>query len=212
MKKYYKLTNQKMRTYDGFQWVLEEWQEAEGSISKSLCTDAWLHCYDSPLLAVLHNPIHADIKNPRLFEVEVDGKSKNDNGVKHGFREMRLVKELPLPKITTIQKIAYSILCAKEVYREKTWNKWADNWLLGKNRIKDTAANAAAANAGAVHAANAAVHAANAAVHAADDTAYAAADAAYNAAYAAADAAYTTYATNIQLNLIQIAEKAVKEF
>jgi hypothetical protein len=80
MKTYYKLTDQKLQTFKGFQWKLGEWQEAKGDIKQSLCTDGWLHCYDSALLAVLHNPIHASIKNPRLFEAEVAGKMKNDKG------------------------------------------------------------------------------------------------------------------------------------
>ena len=99
----YKLTNQNMQTYNGFQWKLGEWQEAQGSSEKDLCTNGWLHCYDSPLLAILHNPRHADIKNPRLWEVEVAGDFKNDKGLKCGYRKMRLVKEIKVPKITTEQ-------------------------------------------------------------------------------------------------------------
>lgn len=157
MKKYYKLTNQKMQTYAGFRWILNEWQEAKGDVSKGLCSDAWLHCYDSLLLAVLHNPIHVDIKNPRLFEVEVSGEMKNDRGLKRGFRRMRIIKEIPLPKITKIQKQAYGILCAKKVYKNNSWNTWADGWLSGKDRGVAVAAEAADA---AVHAAYATADAA----------------------------------------------------
>ena len=110
----YKLTDQNMQTYNGFQWELGKWYQATGDINQPLCTNAWLHCYDSPLLAVLHNPIHADIKNPRLFEVETTGESKNDDKLKCGYRMMQLVKELLLPDITSDQKIAYGILCAKK--------------------------------------------------------------------------------------------------
>jgi len=197
MKKYYKLTDRKMQTYGGFQWTLGGWQEAKGNLTKELCSDAWLHCYDSPLLAILHNPIHANITNPRLFEVEVGGETKDDGEIKRGFHRMRLVKEISLPEITKNQKQAYGILCAKEVYKGKSWNEWADNWLNGKYRSK-RAARAAAHAAHAAYAAAHAAHAADAAAHAAH-----AADAAAAAAYAA-DAA--------KLDLVKIAEKAVKEF
>ena len=130
----YKLTDQNMQTYQGFQWNLGEWRKARGSSEKSLCSNGWLHCYDSPLLAVLHNPIHADISNPRLFEVEVDGDCKNDNGIKCGYKRMRLVREISIPTITTEQKIKYAILCAKQVCFEKEWNMWADNWLSNVDR------------------------------------------------------------------------------
>jgi len=63
-----------MQTYDEFQWELGEWYEIpEGKRGDDLCSSSWFHCYDHPLLAVLLNPIHANFKNPLLFEVEVDG-------------------------------------------------------------------------------------------------------------------------------------------
>ena len=110
------------------------WKEATGNPLQDLCSDAWLHCYDSPLVAILHNPVHVDIGNPRLFEVEVAGETKNDNGMKRGFRRMRLVKELSTPVITTIQRAAYGILCAKQVCTDPGFAIWADRWLSGENR------------------------------------------------------------------------------
>jgi len=189
----YKLTDQKMQTYQGFQWNLGEWQEARGSSEKGLCSDGWLHCYDSPLLAVLHNPIHADISNPRLFEVEVDGDCKNDNGIKCGYKRMRLVREISIPIITTEQKIKYAIFCAKQVCFEKEWNIWADNWLSNVDRTSD--------------AAHVAAHAAHVAAHAAADAAYAA-----YVAYVAADAyvAYVAADARKKINLIELAEESMK--
>ena len=196
--RYYKLTDQKMQTHNGFQWKLGEWQEAKGDVNQDLCSNAWLHCYDSPLLAVLHNPIHANIKNPRLFEVEIDGETKNDSGMKRGFRKMRLVKEIDAPKISDVQRIAYGILCAKKVYKAKNWNKWADNWLNNIDRSKKVAAAYVADAAYVAAYADAAYVAAYAAAAYVADTYVA--DAAYVAAYAAA------YAT---IDLIELAEKAM---
>ncbi len=140
----YKLTNQKMWTKNGYQWEYGKWYEVSGE--GELCSDGWLHFYHSPELAVLLNPIHANIKNPRLFEVEVKGKHKDDNGLKCGYSKARLIKELELPKFTLNQKAAFAILCSLEVYKEKNYVKWAKNWLSGKDRTKE-AADAAAKGA-----------------------------------------------------------------
>ena len=159
MKKY-KLTDQNMRTHIGFQWKLNEEKTTSGQ-GDTLCNASWLHYYHSPLLAVLLNPIHADIKNPRLFEVKALGKHLDDRGLKGGCNRMTLIKELKLPEITLNQKIAFGILCSLQVYKEKSFVSWAKNWLSGTNR--DTAAYAAdayAADAYAAYAADAAAAAA----------------------------------------------------
>ena len=159
---HYKLVNQDLCTHNGFQWEIGKWRLAKGSGLKGLCSDGWLHCYDNPLLAVLFNPVHADIKNPRMFEVEVGGFARYDKGLKTGFRAMRIAREIHVPSITMKQKARFGILCAKAVYTDKSWNKWADNWLSGKDcLIPHAAADAAYAAAHAAHAADAAYAAAH---------------------------------------------------
>jgi hypothetical protein len=133
----YKLTTQKLTTYNGCQWALNEWKETDGF--GKLCAEGWLHCYTNPLLAILFNYIHADISNPRLFEVEVEGKCLTDLGKKEGWTRMRLVKEIEVPVISHIQRIAFGILCAKKVCKDKQWNKWADKWLSGEDRSETSA-------------------------------------------------------------------------
>ena len=193
MKKY-KLTDQDMRTHNGFQWELGKEVITDGD-SKKLCTKHWLHYYHHPLLAVLLNPIHANIDNPRLFEAKALGKHLDDKGLKGGCTKMTLVKEIELSEITLNQKTAFGILCSLEVYKEKGFVKWANNWLSGVDRT---------AAADATYAVDAAAYAA----------AYAAADAAADAAYAAAyaaDAAYYVaahYAADI--DLIKLAKKALE--
>lgn len=144
-----KLTNQDMTTHNGTKWEIGAWKETDGS--GDMCGAGWLHCYDDPLLAVLHNPIHADIDNPRLWEIEAEGKRKSD-GLKSAYTRMRLVKEIPIPEISTTRKIVYAILCVKETGPDVAWNAWADNWLSGKDR-SCAAARAAAAAARAADAA-----------------------------------------------------------
>lgn len=140
-----KLVTQDLKTRKGesneTQWKVGEFQK-ELSGDGNLCGPGWYHYYYDPLLAVLFNPIHASIEKPRLYEVEALGHHKDDKGIKGGCTRMRLVKEIPIPKISHIQSIAFGILCAKIVYADKAWNSWADNWLNGTNR---TAANAYAA-------------------------------------------------------------------
>jgi hypothetical protein len=159
MKKY-KLTDQNLQTHNGFQWALGVEVTADGD-SDSLCNSHWLHYYHHPLLAVLLNPLHAAIYNPRLFEVKANGKHLDDSGLKGGCTKMTLVKELALPKINLIQKTAFSILCSLEAHNDSDYIKWANNWLTDTDRSAN-AANAAA-NAAYANAANAAAYAANAA-------------------------------------------------
>ena len=140
MKKY-KLTDQNMRTYQGFQWKLGVKRTTSGY--GELCGPGYLHYYHHPLLAVLLNDIHAAIDNPRLFEIEAEGSHLNDNNLKGGCTEMTLIKEIELPTVTNEQRIAFGILCAKEVFRyhnhTSKWNTWADKWLSGEDRSKDSA-------------------------------------------------------------------------
>ena len=164
MKKY-KLTTQDLQTYGGFQWEIGKEVTTTGK-EDYLCNSSWLHYYHHPLLAVLLNPIHSDIIEPRLFEVKAEGKHLDDNGLKGGCTKMTLIKELTLPVITLTQKVAFGILCSLMVYKNKKYVTWANNWLLKKDRTYSTAAAAyAAADITVAYAtANAAAKAANAAV------------------------------------------------
>jgi len=200
----YKLTDKEMRTYNGYQWKLNEWHETSGE--GGLCGPGWLHGYEHPWLAVIHNPIHADIVNPRLFECECRGEIEREGLLKCGVTRLRLVRELELPEITGEQRIAYGIYCAKKVYTDEKWNNWADAWLEGKDRSADSAASAASAARAPREAAWAAAWAA---ARAADSAAARAArEAAWAAASAAASAAACTGCASI--DLIECVEKAMR--
>lgn len=135
--KLYKLTDQNMQTFQGFQWELGV--PAPKKLGKNgLCGFGWYHAYTSPLLAILLNPIHADIANPRLFEAEGEIE-ESDHGLKVGCRTLTLTKEIPIPKISIEQRIRFAILCTKMIYNNSTWNLWADNWLSNKDRTAQTA-------------------------------------------------------------------------
>ena len=128
----YKLTEQNMTTHGGFRWEIGKQATASGK--GELCGPGWLHCYSDPLLAVLLNPIHAGIRNPRLFRAEASGESKHDHGLKSGYTKMTLVEEIPVPDVTTEQRVRFGILCSTKVYNDPTYTSWAGGWLSGKDR------------------------------------------------------------------------------
>ena len=163
-----------MNTYGDTAWVLNEPKTLPPVTNPQLCTNQVLHAYTCPILALLLNPIHADIINPRLFEAE--GEIVIADWDKCGTFNLTLTNELSLPEWWSDKdkrkkvQISFAILCAKAVLpifenqflsdtRPRQAIEAAENYLL--NHSSRDAADAAYA-------------------------AYAAADAAYAAARAAA--------------------------
>jgi hypothetical protein len=105
--KVYKLTTQNNTTFNGFKWIPGRWKKTSGI--GPLCTEGWLHAYSDPLVAVFMNYIHASIDNPKLWEAEGNGEFKDDRGTKCGFSRMRIIKKLPLPKISLEDRIKIAI-------------------------------------------------------------------------------------------------------
>ena len=194
----YKLTDQNLQTHGGYQWEPGVARETDGN--GDLCGPGWLHYYHDPLLAVLLNPIHADIANPILWEAEADGLHRDDRGLKGGCTRLTLIRQVDLPQITTEQRVRFGILCAKAVCNDRAWSAWADRWLDGSDRSQESAW---AATEAAARAAEAAAWATEAAW---------AAEAAETAAWAAWEAARTAEAAaeGTPLDLIAIAREALK--
>ena len=198
----YKLTNQEMQTCGGFQWKLGEIKEASGE--GPLCSSGWLHSYEDPLLAVLHNPIHAAINSPRMFTADtLGGRVLYDLQLKLGSTQLVLLEEIRVPQITTAQRVAYGILCALEVCKSDHFTSWAERWLSGEDRSADAAAAAAWREARAATWSRAAEAAGWAAL-----AAWVARTAAA-AAWAATGAAREANAVGDSLDLSKIAEKAM---
>ena len=116
-KKLWKITNKDMTTRGGYKWGLGEWHETSGQ--GPLCGAGWLHCYEGdevggPLLAVLLNPIHGgfDPETMRLFECEGEGAELRDGALKLGRTRLRLVREVPVPVVTTAQRVRFGLYCA----------------------------------------------------------------------------------------------------
>lgn len=134
--KLYKLTDQMHQTKNCTQWGEEVTHATSGT--GSLCGPGWLHAYLSPELAVLLNPIHADIAGPVLWECEGEV-DKNDHDLKVGCTRLTTLHTIPLPAVTVEQRVAFAIYCAKAVYSDLAFVKWADRWLDGSDRSERAA-------------------------------------------------------------------------
>lgn len=150
----YKLTDENGKTrpgeYNETQWEKGIEHSAKGAPEQNLCSNGWIHAYESPLLAVLFNPIHANFENPILWEAEGEI-GKTDGGLKCGVRQLKVLQKIQLPKITTQQRVAFSILVVYELIERKIlpsipiWEEWSKDWLAGKNRAARAADAARAA-------------------------------------------------------------------
>jgi len=214
----YKLTTQDRKTRAGC-WNECVWGPGvshSGTGKGELCGPGFIHAYTHPLLAVLLNPIHADLSDPLLWEAEGEV-VKAGCGLKVGCVTLTTVRPLPVPSVTTEQRVRFAVLCAKRVYTDPNWNKWADRWLSGEDRSGSAAFDAIyaaqrgrrprARPAGAARAA--AADAARAARYAATVADYDCADYDYDVLDAAATvAAYATAAK--PLDLIALAEEACR--
>jgi hypothetical protein len=224
----YKLTDQNLRTHNGFQYVVdvEARPDAQEAGKGDLCGPGWLPAYEHPLIAAVMHPIHRSFANPILWRADApDSPVKKENQSKLGVVALTLRERVAMPEISREQRVRFAIYCAQAVLPKKPWagkwSKWAQAWLSSKDRSR-----AYAATADAAYAATYAAYAADAA-YAATYAAYAA-DAAYTATYAAyaADAAYTaaaaaaytaTYAAAAalkkaaQLDILSLIKRAIKD-
>ncbi len=185
--KLYKITDKNGRTRAGFdnetQWGENIAHKAEGK-GQELCTDKVIHAYTDPYLAVFFNPIGGGYNTKTMQLWEAKGKVVAKASDKVGCKQLTTIKKIPIPKITTDQKVEVAIRCAVQVYKGTRFIKWANDWLddTDRSRAAGEAAWAAARAAGAARAAWAATRAAARAAWAAE-----AAAAAAEAAAAAAD-------------------------
>lgn len=127
----FKLTDQNGQTKNGTQWAPNTTHTVAGPLE--MCGNG-IHAYSDPLIAVLLNPIHANIEAPRLWECEASEERIDDHGLKSCHRDLTTIREIPLPEITTVQRVAFGILCALEAYSVHAFVMWARNWLNGTDR------------------------------------------------------------------------------
>ncbi len=162
-KTYYKLTDKDGYTRKGKTgetlWGENITHTATGQ-DKELCTDGFIHAYESPEMAAFMNPAHGDYDSNTmlLWECHLHGRVKRDGQLKCGAKGCTTLRTIPLPIITTEQRITIAIKISLLFCKDDGYIKWATKWLSGVDR---TAAWAEEVVAGA--AADAAADAANAA-------------------------------------------------
>jgi hypothetical protein len=174
-----KITNINGMTQNDTQWGENARHEATGK-GKTLCSDGFIHFYEDELLAVFMNPAHGNFKPMRLWQFEPEGEIITD-GSKSGCKAGRTIKEIPIPEITTEQRVEIAIRCALPICKNTKWLEWANKWLSGEDRTTESA-----------YAASAAAYAASAA------------DAAY-----ASYAAYAASAAEKGINILSIIKEVI---
>lgn len=173
----WKLTDDRMQTYGGYQWALKDTRSAPGR--GPLCSAGWLHAYRHPIVALMLNVGDTGIPNPRLFRAE-GAIGYTDAGLVVGCTALRLLEELPVPGITTQHRVRMALLSALKVYYEPEWVQWAESWFRGARTRDGQQAQAARIRIAALTQKPASSHAWAAwwAVEAAGMTSFAAEDAA----------------------------------
>lgn len=184
---YIKLTDAEGRTKNDMEWSVGKTNRATGK-GKTLCSNGYLHVYDTPEQAAFMQPIHVP-SYTKAFEVHSRYKGIT-NGTKRGIKSCTVMRDITLPKLTKKQRVEIAIRVSLQIYHEATYESWAKGWLSGQDRTARAARAAHAAVRAAAYWTNAADHAAVCAVAAAARAAYAAASAAIRAAVAAEAAAY----------------------
>lgn len=128
--KLYKLTDENWESYGRTQWGHGVEHTAPGN--GRLCTAAYLHAYRDPILAALVYPAHISYV-PIMWEA--DGDVEKDDGLKVGCTRLRTIDIIVMPEPTMEQRIAFGILCAKQVMGHNIpWTGWANRWLSGEDR------------------------------------------------------------------------------
>jgi len=202
----YKLTDQ-----DGYtrraqsgetRWRAGERHTLPECDNPELCQPGVYHSYRTPYEAALYNPVHANLKNPLLWECETE-QIILDDGTKLGTFDLRPMRQCALPELTVEQRVKIAMRLALDVYNEPSFVAWAEAWLDGTDRSEAAAGAAARA---AAWAARAAAWAAWAAAWAAGAAARAAAWAAAGAARAADDPmqAHARFAEVVQAVLEEV--------
>jgi len=132
----YKLTDENGQSCEKTQWGPGVTHTASGK--GELCGPGWISAYTHPLLAVLFNPVHADIVNPTLWRAEADNIAKSDRGLRVGVTSLTTIESLPLPVLGNNQRVAFVMLCALEVYEDLEFAKWANAQLDSFDQWRET--------------------------------------------------------------------------
>ena len=216
----YKLTDSDGYTRRGKEgetlWKVGAVVEPQGEGSAP-CGPGVLHAYISPEVAIFCNPVHAEIKHPRCFEVELAaGGTWSTDGLKRWtMSSLRVVREVALPELALEMLVAWAIVMAPH----KSTRAWAVNWLNGTSCSAEAAwsaarsARSAAEAARSARSAEAAARSARSAAEAAEAARSArsaawSAEAAARAAWSAAESAEAARSARSAWSAARSAESA----
>lgn len=129
----FKLTDQDGCSWGGLRWEVGKVVYPVGVGCKP-CGPGVLHAYISGEVAVLANPVHANISNPRLFEIEGDG-WETDGLKRWTCGPCRVVRELEVPVLRLEELVAWVICLAPH----SSTRSWAVGWLNGSDRSYESA-------------------------------------------------------------------------
>jgi hypothetical protein len=87
-------------------------------------------CGESPLLAVMANPVHVECVRPRLFQLS--GNTVNNAGVAY-FQHHR-IREIDIPSVSAEQKLVFAMYCVRTLSPEHAFAAWAERWLAKIDR------------------------------------------------------------------------------
>ena len=132
----YKATDGDGHTKGGMYWGVGVTNRATGE-GNELCTNGVLHVYETPEQAAFMLPAHVE-GYTRLFEVEVPEIVAND-GTKCWVKEATVLREIPMPVLTTEQRVTIAIRVSLLAYSNPGYVKWAEDWLSGEDRSERAA-------------------------------------------------------------------------
>ena len=133
----YKLTDENWESYGKTKWGPGVTHTAKGEGGK-LCTNGLLHYYHDPLVALMVAPAHVDFNKPVLWLAEADTELVSD-GLKAGAKQLTTVSILPIPQITTHERVRFALYIALHTYEDKNYKEWASRWLTGEDRSESAA-------------------------------------------------------------------------
>ena len=90
---------------------------------------------ESPLVAIMLNPWHAQLDLPKMLEFQFSQVAL----VKDDPRINMQVREIETPSVTTDQKIVFGLMVLMEVYENESFAEWAEHWICGSDRSAESA-------------------------------------------------------------------------
>lgn len=135
----FKVTGADRRTRGGMQWGEGVQNRATGRDS-GLCSNGWIHAFEHPLLAAFFDPLFTKYgPTALLWRAEASGEVLRPTQSKLGCKVLRTVGTIPMPLITTEQRVEIGIRCALAVDTDPGFRRWADAWLDASDRTEESA-------------------------------------------------------------------------